>query len=140
MTPDEFRVFCHALVDWIPEYRTSLPKLRVMSDSEPGEIRALLPPEPPSEPEPMESLFADLRREVLPGITHWSHPRFFAYFPANPRLAAVVAALVASGLGAHGLSWPTHPAGTELEEVMVVWLRPEDGVAAKFDEAPPDDA
>jgi aromatic-L-amino-acid decarboxylase len=74
MTPDEFRVFGHALVDWIAEYRSTLPKLRVMSDRKPGEIRALLPTQPPSEPEPMESLLADLRRVVLPGMTHWSHP------------------------------------------------------------------
>jgi len=132
MTPDEFRVFGHALVDWIAEYRSSLPKLRVMSDSEPGEIRALLPPEPPSEPEPMESLFADLRRVVLPGITHWSHPRFFAYFPANSSLAAVLADLVASGLGAQCMSWQTSPAATELEEVMMDWLRQMVGLPQNF--------
>jgi len=132
MTPDEFRVFGHALVDWIAEYRSSLPQLRVMSDCKPGEIRALLPPEPPSEPEPVESLFADLRRVVLPGITHWSHPRFFAYFPANSSLPAVLADLVASGLGAQCMSWQTSPAATELEEVMMDWLRQMVGLPQNF--------
>src|SRR5215469_16199110 len=132
MTPDEFRVFGHALVDWIAEYRSGLPQLRVMSDCKPGEIRALLPPEPPSEPEPMESLFADLRRVVLPGITHWSHPRFFAYFPANSSLPAVLADLVASGLGAQCMSWQTSPAATEVEEVMMDWLRQMVGLPQNF--------
>ena len=132
MTPDEFRVFGHALVDWIAEYRSSLPQLRVMSDCKPGEIRALLPPEPPSEPEPVESLFADLRRVILPGITHWSHPRFFAYFPANSSLPAVLADLVASGLGAQCMSWQTSPAATELEEVMMDWLRQMVGLPQNF--------
>jgi len=132
MTPDEFRVFGHALVDWIAEYRSNLPKLRVMSDRKPGEIRALLPTQPPSEPEPMESLLADLRRVVLPGMTHWSHPSFFAYFPSNSSLPSVLADLVASGLGAQSMSWQTSPAATELEEVMMDWLRRMVGLPETF--------
>ena len=125
-------MFGHALVDWIAEYRSNLPKLRVMSDRKPGEIRALLPTQPPSEPEPMESLLADLRRVVLPGMTHWSHPSFFAYFPSNSSLPSVLADLVASGLGAQSMSWQTSPAATELEEVMMDWLRRMVGLPETF--------
>src|SRR5258708_19978366 len=116
MTPDEFRVFGHALVDWIAEFRSSLPKLRVMSDRKPGEIRALLPTRPPSEPEPMESLLADLRRVVLPGMTPWSHPSFFSYFPSNSSLPSVFAALVAARFRAHALGRHTLPSPPHLPQ------------------------
>jgi aromatic-L-amino-acid decarboxylase len=123
MTPEEFRRYGHQLVDWIADYRARLAGRPVMSPAQPGEIRALLPVAPPERGEPLDKVLADLERVVLPGITHWNHPSFFAYFPSNAGLASVLADLVSSGLGAQAMSWQTSPAATELEEAMMEWLR-----------------
>src|SRR5208283_5219274 len=123
MTPDEFRRLGHALVEWVARYREAMPSLPVMSRARPGETRAQLPAAAPELPGPLEALFPLLDSVVLPGITHWNHPRFFAYFPSRTHLASVLADLVASGLGAQAMSWQTSPAATEVEEVMLAWLR-----------------
>jgi len=123
MTPDEFRRAGHALIDWIADYRTGLESLPVMSQVKPGEIRARFPKEPPQEGAPLEQLLGAMERDVLPGITHWNHPRFFAYFPSNGTLPGVLADLAAAGLGPQCMSWQTSPAATELEEVVLEWLR-----------------
>jgi aromatic-L-amino-acid/L-tryptophan decarboxylase len=123
MTPDEFRSLGHALVDWVARYRERMPALPVMSTATPGSIREKFPAAPPEAPGPLEALLPLLDSVVLPGITHWNHPRFFAYFPSKAHLASVLADLVSSGLGAQGMSWQTSPAATEVEEVMVDWLR-----------------
>ena len=123
MTPDEFRRAGRALIDWIADYRSRMESFPVMSQVKPGEIRARFPAEPPQEGAPLEELLGPLERDVLPGITHWNHPRFFAYFPSNGSLAGVLADLAAAGLGAQCMSWQTSPAGTELEEVVLDWLR-----------------
>lgn len=123
MDANEFRRLGHALVDWVADYREHLERLPVMSSVKPGEIRQRLPPSPPMTGSPLESLFPELERVVLPGITHWNHPRFFAYFPSNTTYASVLADIVISGLGAQGMSWETSPAATEVEEVMMDWLR-----------------
>jgi len=123
VTPDEFRRAGRALIDWIADYRSRMESFPVMSQVKPGEIRARFPAEPPQEGAPLEELLGPLERDVLPGITHWNHPRFFAYFPSNGSLAGVLADLAAAGLGAQCMSWQTSPAGTELEEVVLDWLR-----------------
>ncbi|MFN2547448.1 MAG: aspartate aminotransferase family protein [Myxococcales bacterium] len=123
MTPEEFRHYGHQIVDWIADYRARLAERPVMSPVEPGETRALVPADPPERGEPVENVLKDLDRVVLPGITHWNHPSFFAYFPSNAGLASVLADLVSSGLGAQAMSWQTSPAATELEEAMMDWLR-----------------
>ena len=123
MTPDEFRRLGHALVEWVARYREEMPSLPVMSSSRPGSIRAQLPSTPPERGSPLDALLPLLDSVVLPGITHWNHPRFFAYFPSKTHLASVLADLVSSGLGAQGMSWQTSPAATEVEEVMLEWLR-----------------
>ena len=123
MDPTTFRRLGHQLVEWIAEYRERLEELPVMSRAEPGAIRASFPPEPPSQGGGLEAALASLERIVLPGITHWNHPSFFAYFPANTSLASILADLVAAGLGAQGMSWQTSPALTEVEEVVMGWLR-----------------
>ncbi len=123
MDAKEFRRLGHALVDWVADYRERMDQLPVMSTVKPGDIRALLPASPPAVGSPLEALVPELERVVLPGITHWNHPRFFAYFPSNTTYASILADIVISGLGAQGMSWQTSPAATEIEEVMMDWLR-----------------
>ena len=122
MDADEFRKRGHELVDWIAHYRETLEDLPVMSRVAPGEIRARLPAAPPERggSVPITEL---LDRDVLPGITHWNHPGFFAYFPSNTSYASILGDLAAAGLGAQGMSWQTSPAATEIEEVVMDWLR-----------------
>src|SRR6516165_7388347 len=123
MTPDEFRSYGHRLIDWIADYRTRLADRPVMARTAPGEVKNQLPPSPPEQPEDFEGVFRDLERIILPGLSHWQHPRFFGYFPANASLAGVLGDYLSTGLGVLGLSWQASPALTELEEVVVSWVR-----------------
>ena len=119
----EFRRLGHQLVDWIADYRERIESLPVMSPVRPGDIKARFPREPPRRGGKLPEALAALGDLVLPGITHWNHPSFFAYFPCNASFASVLADLVSSGLGAQGMSWQTSPAATEVEEVVMEWLR-----------------
>lgn len=132
MTPDEFRTHGHALIDWIAEYLEGVEQYPVASPVSPGDIRAMLPEHPPTTPEPFEAVMADLDRVVMPGITHWQHPRFFAYFPANVSYASILGDLAASGLGVQGMSWVTSPACTEIETLMVDWMQELLGLPDRF--------
>jgi len=132
MDPDQFRTLGHELVEWIAAYRERLEELPVMSRVEPGEVAAQLPAEPPQQGEGLSDIVADLERVVLPGITHWNHPGWFAYFPSNADLASVLADLVSSGLGCQGMSWQTSPAATEVEDVVMDWLRQMIGLPESF--------
>ncbi len=132
MDTNEFRRLGHLLVDWIADYRDRLPSLPVLSAVEPGAIRARFPAEPPAEGGRLAEAVASLGDVVLPGITHWNHPAFFAYFPSNTSLASVLGDLVAAGLGAQGMSWQTSPAATEVEEVVMDWLRRMIGLPEPF--------
>ena len=123
MTPEEFRQFGHQVIDWIADYRAHVADLPVMSPVEPGSVRAQLPVHPPEQGEPFAAILADLDRLIVPGLSHWQHPRFFAYFPANASLASVLGDLLSTGLGTLGLSWQSSPALTELEETVTDWLR-----------------
>ena len=123
MTPEEFRQYGHAVVDWIADYRSRVEQLPVMARSAPGEIRSQVPASPPQEPEPFDRILADLDRVVVPGLSHWQHPRFFGYFPANAQLSSVLGDYVSTGLGIIGLAWQSSPALTEIEEVVTDWLR-----------------
>ncbi len=125
MTPDEFRVAGHALVDWIADYRLRLARgeFPVQSPRRPGEVSAELAPSAPPHGEPAEAIFADFLHTIVPGITHWQHPSFFGYFPANSSLPSVLGDLLSSGLGVIGLNWQSSPALTELETVTVRWMR-----------------
>ena len=115
MTPEEFRRHGRQVVDWIADYWERVESLPVQSRAAAGELRKLLPAHPPEHPEPFEALLRDLDRVVLPGVTHWQHPRFFGYFPANASGPAVLGDLLSSGLGVQGMLWATSPACTELE-------------------------
>lgn len=123
MTPEEFRVQGHAIVDWIADYRRDIAGYPVMARTAPGEIRGALPAQPPGEPEPFANILADLDRIIVPGISHWQHPSFFGYFPANGLLSSVLGDFLSTGLGVIGLSWQASPALTELEEVVCDWVR-----------------
>ncbi len=123
MDPQEFRKLGHELVDWVADYRERIGDYPVMSQVEPGEVAAQLPAEPPLHGAGLGDIAADLDRIVMPGITHWNHPGFLAYFPSNSDLASVLADLVSSGLGPQGMSWQTSPACTEVEDVVMEWLR-----------------
>ncbi len=122
MTPEEFRCYGRAVVDWIADYYERVETFPVKSRVAAGEVRALLPPHPPEHGEPFEKILGDLERIVLPGVTHWQSPNFFAYFPANSSPPAVLGELVSSGLGVQGMSWATSPACTELETHVLDWL------------------
>ncbi len=123
MNADEFRRLGHAVVDWIASYRESLEQRPVMSTVAPGEIRARLPRSAPEQPVGLADVVALLERDVMPGITHWNHPAFFAYFPSNTSYASILGDLACAGLGTQGMSWQTSPAATEIEEVVLDWLR-----------------
>ncbi len=123
MTPDEFRVVGHRLIDWIADYRASVASRPVMARTEPGEVRSRFPTAPPAKPEDFEAIFHDLDNILLPGLSHWQHPSFFGYFPANSSLSSVLGDYLSTGLGVLGLSWQSSPALTELEEVVTDWVR-----------------
>lgn len=132
LDPEEFRRLAHRAVDWIADYWAGLDDLPVLSQVVPGQIRAALPTEAPEQPEPFEDVLADLERIVVPGLTHWQHPRYFAYFPANSSPAAVLGDLLSSGLGVQGMLWATSPAATELEQVVLDWLAQALGLPAAY--------
>jgi aromatic-L-amino-acid decarboxylase len=129
MTPDKFRELGHRLIDWIADYRATLEHRPVMARTAPGEIKSRLPASAPETPEDFEAVFRDLERTILPGISHWQHPGFFGYFPANASLASVLGDYLSTGLGVLGLSWQSSPALTELEEVVVDWVRQSVGLS-----------
>ena len=129
MTPEEFRRQGHRVVDWIADYQTRIASFPVLARVAPGDVRGRLPAEPPQEPEPFESVLRDLERTILPGITHWQHPAFFAYFPSNRSLASVLGDFLSTGLGVIGLNWQASPALTELEQLTTDWVRQMVGLA-----------
>jgi aromatic-L-amino-acid decarboxylase len=123
MTPDEFRTYGHALIDLIVDYLEGVEQRPVAAPVQPGDVRAQLPEHPPAAPEPFDQVLDDLRSIVIPGLTHWQHPRFFAYFPANASYPSILGELAAAGLGVQGMSWVTSPACTEVETLMLDWMR-----------------
>ena len=122
MSPDEFRAHGKALIDWIADYYEQIEQYPVMSRVAPGEVRAQLPAEPPQTGEPFEAMMADVERIIMPGITHWQSPNFYAYFPANASFPSILGELLSAGLGVQGMIWQTSPAATELETHVMDWL------------------
>jgi aromatic-L-amino-acid decarboxylase len=122
MTPDDFRRHGHAVVDWIADYYTRIESFPVLSRVEPGQIRAALPSDPPAKGEPFAAIWEDVEKIILPGITHWQSPNFYAYFPCNASGPAILGDLLSSGLGVQGMLWATSPACTELETHVLDWL------------------
>lgn len=122
MDHDELHDWTLRAADWIRDYHAGLRERPVRAPLTPGAIRAQLPAAPPEAPEPMEAIFDDFARIVPPGMTHWQHPRFFAYFPANAAPASMLAEMLANAMAAQGMLWQTSPAATEIEQVMTGWL------------------
>jgi aromatic-L-amino-acid decarboxylase len=122
MTPNEFRLRGREVVDWIADYMEQVEEYPVLSTVKPGDIRAMLPEQPPTIGEGFDQVLSDLDRVVLPGITHWQSPGFHAFFNANASGPAILGDLVSSGLGVQGMLWATSPACTELETHVMDWL------------------
>ncbi len=132
MSAADFRRHGREVVDWIADYYERLETLPVLAQVSPGEVRAALAAEPPEVGEPFEAILSDLDHAVLPGITHWQHPSFFAYFPANASFPAILGDLLSSGLGVQGMLWATSPAATELETLTLDWLAELLGLPGSF--------
>lgn len=132
MTPDEFRHCGRAVVDWIADYYERVESFPVRSQVQPGQIRASLPPSAPTHGEPFETVLRDVEELILPGLTHWQSPNFFAYFPANASGPSILGELLSAGLGVQGMIWATSPACTELETHVLDWLVDMTGLPDKF--------
>ncbi|HMD02658.1 MAG TPA: pyridoxal-dependent decarboxylase, partial [Candidatus Baltobacteraceae bacterium] len=120
---DDLRAQLARAADWIDAYYRDPRRFPVLSRARPGELRASLPASAPEDPEPFADIFADFEDKIVPGITHWNHPRFFAYFAISAAPIAVVAEALTAALDVNAMLWRTSPAATELEEVVVAWLR-----------------
>jgi len=132
MTPEEFRRHGHAVVDWIADYQSRIESFPVLSQVKPGQIRASLPENPPAHGEPFDTLLQDVEQLIVPGVTHWQSPNFFAYFPCNASGPGILGDLLSSGLGVQGMLWSTSPACTELETHVTDWLVGMLGLPQKF--------
>ena len=129
----EFRTHAHEIVDWIADYLEGIERYPVMAQVQPGEIRERIPSSPPTLGESFDVLMKDFTSDILPGITHWQHPSFFAYFQANSSPPSLYAEMLTAALGAQCMSWVTSPAAAELEERMMQWLREMLGLPAAWD-------
>jgi aromatic-L-amino-acid decarboxylase len=119
---EAFRKAGHALIDWIADYRANVGSRAVAQLPKPGAIRAMMPPSAPEKGEPIIEILQDLERVVMPGIVHWQHPGWFAYFPANSSFESILGELASAGLGVQGMLWSTSPACTEVETQVLDWL------------------
>jgi aromatic-L-amino-acid decarboxylase len=133
MNLNEFRRQGHQLIEWVAGYLEHPEHYSVLSRSRPGEIKGHLPATPPSEPEPLETILADFKEIILPGITHWNHPGFFAYFGISGSAPGILGELLIAALNVNGMLWRTSPAATELEEVTLDWLRQMLGLPAELE-------
>jgi aromatic-L-amino-acid decarboxylase len=132
MTPDEFKQWGHRFVDWVAEYLSRPERHSVLSQARPGDIRKQLPPSPPEQPESFEAVIRDLERIIVPGLTHWNHPSFLAYFPNTGSEPGIFGEMVTAAFNVNGMLWRTAPAATELEEHVLDWLRQMMGLPESF--------
>ena len=129
---DEFKEQAHKFVDWIADYYMDIEKYSVKPNIEPYQVYNKLPGKPPENGEPVDSIFKEFKEVILPGMTHWQSPNFFAYFPANSSLPSLLAEMLTAALGAQCMKWETSPAATELEESVMNWLKKMIGLPDKF--------
>src|SRR5215813_677722 len=123
MPAEEFRRYGHEIVDWIADYFDHIEDLPVLAQIEPGDLKAQLPSAPPEHGEPMQDILADVDRLIVPALTHWSHPSFFAYFATSTSAPGIFGELLSAAFDVKSMLWRTSPASTELEEVTLDWLR-----------------
>lgn len=123
MDIDEFRSHAHQMVDWMADYMAGVENFPVRAQTRPGEVSDKLPAAAPESGESVREIMADFERDILPGITHWQHPSFFAYFPANSSPPSVLGEMLTAVIGAQCMLWQTSPAATEMEERVLDWLR-----------------
>ena len=133
MNTEEFRKHAHELVDWMARYMENIEKYPVKSSVRPGDIFSKLPGDPPVKPESFNSFLKDLDEIIMPGITHWQSPNFYAYFPANTSPPSILAEMIISTISAQCMIWETSPAAAELEEKMMIWLRDLIQLPAEFE-------
>ena len=132
MSEDDFRYFGYQFIDWISDYLAGVDAYPVQSQVKPGDIRAKLPQNAPQQGEPFEKVLGDINEIIMPGITHWQSPNWFAYFPANTSGPSILGELLSAGLGVQGMLWSTSPACTELETHVLDWLVDMMGLPAFF--------
>jgi aromatic-L-amino-acid decarboxylase len=132
MDPEAFRRDGHRIVDWITEYLAHPERHRVLSAARPGEIRSALPSQAPERGEPFEEIFADFERLIVPGLTHWNHPGFFAYFSTSASAPGILAEMLTAAVNVQAMLWRTSPAATELEDISLGWLRDLMGLPPDF--------
>jgi aromatic-L-amino-acid decarboxylase len=123
MPAEEFRRYGHEIVDWIADYFEHIDELPVLAQIEPGDLKSQLPASPPEKGESMEAILADIDRLIVPALTHWSHPAFFAYFATSTSAPGIFGELFSAAFDVKSMLWRTSPASTELEEVVLDWLR-----------------
>ena len=132
MQPSEFRKHGHAVIDWIADYLENPEQWPVLPDVRPGEVRNSLPQSPPEHGESMDAVLEDFRKLIVPGITHWNHPAFMAYFANSSTGAGVLGETLTAALNVNAMLWRTSPAATELELLTLDWLRQMLGLPDKF--------
>ena len=132
MTPEQFRAEGKKVIDWIADYYENIEKYPILSQVKPGDIKKSLPEFPPQNGESMDEMMRDLDEKIMPGITHWQSPNFYAYFPSNTSFPSILGDLISSGLGVQGMIWATSPSATELETRVLDWLTDMMGMPEKF--------
>jgi len=133
MAPDLFKESAYRAVDWITEYLEHMDTYPVLAHTKPGDIKSRLPRSAPEKPEPFEHVMTDFEKIILPGITHWNHPRFFAYFAISGSYAGVIGEMLSSAMNVNAMLWRTSPSATELEETVLDWLRQMLGLPEQFE-------
>jgi aromatic-L-amino-acid decarboxylase len=129
---EEFRAALHRAADWVADYRERIEELSISPNSAPGEVTALLPPEMPGSPAPLADLFDELDRVILPHIVNWGHPSFFGYFGSTTTAPGILGEMLAAALNVSAMTWRTSPAATELETVVLEWVRRALGLSGEF--------
>lgn len=132
MDEKDFHYYAELLIQWVEEYFKNIGNIPVFCNVEPNAIKFQLPDSPPDEGENFQIIFEDFKKVIFPGITHWQHPRFFAYFPANTSFPSILGELLSSALAPQCMMWLTSPAATELEEKVMDWLRQMIGLSNEF--------
>jgi aromatic-L-amino-acid decarboxylase len=130
--PDEFKKLAYKFVDWIADYYKDIEQYPVRPDIQPYNVYSQLPSDPPGKGVPVETIFEDFKKIILPGMTHWQSPNFYAFFPANSSLPSLLAEILTAALGAQCMKWDTSPAATELEELVMNWLKKMTGLPGSF--------